>query len=271
MSEQQATVLYEAVDGVGRITLNRPDRLNALDPETIAQLERCALRAATDGEVRAVLITGQGRGFCSGGDVKTMATGAGAGDLAGLPPQAIALSAAGTLHHAIATLRRMHKPVICAVNGPAAGAGVGVALAGDIVWAARSASFKLAYTAIGLSPDGGTTSLVTRAIGPRLAAELFLTNRTVEADEAQRIGLCTRVLADEALMDATEQLASELASGPTRAFSAVKQLVRSAQHDSLESQMETERQLVAEMITSADFMEGVMAFMQKRQPKFKGK
>ena len=153
------TIKYTLQDGVAELRLNRPDKLNALNYALLQTLAQRVLEAGTDGNVRCVLLTGEGRAFSAGGDVKQMLSGQ---DIkAARTPQGAALLGAGLLHESIVGLSRMQKPVICAVNGTTAGAGVGLALAGDIVWATRSASFKLAYTAIGLSPDGGTTTIGT--------------------------------------------------------------------------------------------------------------
>jgi 2-(1,2-epoxy-1,2-dihydrophenyl)acetyl-CoA isomerase len=265
----KSTVLYSTRDGVGVLTLNRPESLNALDMETLAELRRVVAHAATDTAARALLVSGEGRGFCAGGDLKQMLSSwiaAGPGR-----PRTGALEGAGDLHQAVSMLARMPKPVVCAVNGPAAGAGVGLALTGDVVWAAESATFTLAYTAIGLSPDGGTTYFLPRVVGPKRAAELLLTNRKLDAQEALQIGLVSRVLADEELLPAAEQIAKQLAAGPTRAYAEVRTLLRDSLRNGLEDQMEDERQAIARSVMTGDFAEGVTAFVQKRQPTFGGK
>jgi 2-(1,2-epoxy-1,2-dihydrophenyl)acetyl-CoA isomerase len=262
-------VLYEVNGNTGTITLNRPERLNALDAETIAELYQKAITAGADGDIRVVLIKGAGRGFCAGGDVKNMMS-----QVMSNPDKSAAVVAketAGMLHAFIAELRRMPKPVVTAVNGPCAGAGVGIALAGDIVWASASASFNLAYTKIGLSPDGGTSYLLPRAVGEKMAMELYLTSRKVDAEEALKIGLVTRVVANQEFELAIAGLVGQLAAGPTRAYAEAKALVTQSLREGLETQMEMETQGLGRAVTSEDFMEGVSAFVAKRSPEFHGK
>ena len=261
------SVLYEVQDGVGRITLNRPQALNALDLATIRRLREVVTVAATSLDVRAVLLAGNGPAFCAGGDVKLMLSLASAEDDA---REAAMLAGVGELHPVIADLCGMPKPVVAAVHGAAAGAGVGLALAADVTWAARSASFKLAFTALGVSPDSGTTFLLPRAVGPKLAAELFLTNRRLSADEALAAGLASRVLDDDELLGAARELAARLARGPTLAYARVRSLLRTIP-DRLETQLEHERRNVGLSARSADFVEGLRAFVEKRPPEFRGK
>ena len=161
MTEQK--VKFEIENGVGRITLNRPEARNALDTDTLVELARLAVRAHDDDKVRAVLLTGAGQGFCAGGDVKQMMAMGTSGDRT---PAELAYEGAGNLHQAMTALVRMPKPVVCAINGVAAGAGVSLALMGDVVWASEQASFRMSYTAIGLSPDGGSTSCFRASSAP---------------------------------------------------------------------------------------------------------
>lgn len=268
MSESERALIEEVEGGVATLTLNRPKALNALSPELMQELFLAAARLGSDPAVRAVLIRGEGRGFCAGGDVKSMMSGMMGGGEG--PPAVMAKRGAGLLHSIIAELRRMPKPVICAVHGPCAGAGVGLALAGDIIWAAESARFRLAYTGIGLCPDGGTTYALPRAVGEKMALELFLTNRELDAKEALRLGLVSQVFPDEELGLRSAELAGRLSRGPTKAYAAAKALVRDSLREGLETQMESETQAVAAMMTTADFLEGVSAFVQKRDPEFKG-
>ncbi|MDF1661176.1 MAG: enoyl-CoA hydratase-related protein [Planctomycetota bacterium] len=268
MSENDK-VLFEVNGNAATITINRPDCLNALDAETIHALYRHAITVGSDPKIRVVLITGAGRAFCAGGDVKDMLGQALANP--NKSPAVIAKETAGILHALIAELRRMPKPVVTAVNGPCAGAGVGIALAGDIVWANESASFNLAYTRIGLSPDGGTTYLLPRAVGEKMAMELFLTSRKVESSEAVKIGLVTRVLPDDEFKMTVADLVGKLAVGPTKSYAEAKQLVTRSLREGLETQMEMETQGVARTVISEDFMEGVSAFSAKRAPEFHGK
>ena len=261
-------ISYDVAEGVARLTFNRPEAFNALSMETLVLLGEHVDQIINDRRVRALLITGAGRAFCAGGDVKQMLADRDAAG--GRYPPHVAMRGAAGLHTAIAGLARMPKPVICAVNGVAAGAGVGLALAGDIVWAAESATFSLAYTGIGLSPDGGTTHALPRAVGPMMATELLLTNRRVDAQEALRIGLVSRVCADQELITESEKLAAQLAQGPTRAYAEAKALVRQSLRNGLETQMELERQGIGRSAMSDDFAEGIAAFVDKRKPVFQG-
>ncbi|MBI3724543.1 enoyl-CoA hydratase/isomerase family protein [bacterium] len=261
---------WSAEEGVATITFARPERLNALDDVALDELARACARAAADDSVRAILLTGEGRGFCAGADVKFMMERA----IAGIdePVGALFRSGATRLHAAVAELRRTPKPVVAAVNGPAAGAGVGLALAADIVWAARDATFTLAYTQIGLAPDGATTYFLTRLVGEKRALELFFLGETLTADEAARLGVVTRVFAsqDELAREA-RALALRLAKGPTVAFGLAKACVVDSLREGLESQMEKERQAIARSAVTEDFMEGISAFVQKRPAEFKGR
>lgn len=260
---------YEVQDGVAEITLERPDVLNALDAELIDQISQAAAQAATDDAVRAVILTGAGKGFCAGADLKWLLKQTGAEP--GPELQGKFWSIAGRLHDGIASLKRMRKPVIAAVNGPAAGAGVGYALACDMVWASSEASFRLAYTGIGLAPDGGTTGLVTRLVGEKRAFELFYTAAKLPAEEAERIGLVTRVLPPERLLPEVRDMAAQLARGPALAFGLAKSLINEAMREGLETQMEREREAISRTAGSQDFAEGVKAFLEKRPPRFTGR
>jgi 2-(1,2-epoxy-1,2-dihydrophenyl)acetyl-CoA isomerase len=260
---------YEVVEGVAEVTLDRPDRLNALNDELIDALTAAFIRAATDKEARALLLTGAGRGFCAGADLKFMMERA----MGGLtdPAETMFYRIAGRLHDGISTLKRMKKPTIAAVNGPCAGAGVGYALACDVVWASREATFRLAYTNIGLAPDGGTTYLVTRALGEKRAIELFYSAHKVGAEEALELGFCSRLFEPDQLLPEARAFARKLAKGPAVAFGHAKTLVNDALREGFESHMEKERAAIANTSGTEDFMEGVSAFLGKRDPEFKGR
>src|SRR5579872_5963823 len=208
---------YTVEKGVASIVFSRPERLNALDDTALEELAHLAAVAVSDPGVRSILLTGEGRGFCAGADLKFLLERA----LAGVdePIEAMFRKGAMHIHQAIADLRRTGKPVVSAVNGPAAGAGVGLALAGDIVWTTKEATFTLAYTKIGLAPDGSTTYAVTRAVGEKKALELFLTGDTIPAQEALALGLVTRVFDTPGeLLAEAKALAERLAQGPTIAY-----------------------------------------------------
>ena len=257
------TLGYELQDHVARITLNRPDAGNALDGEMGHELMHAAIRCSEDRAVRAVLLSGAGRMFCVGGDLKSFAA------------QGERLSAhlkelAGMLHMAISRFVRMDAPLVVAVNGAAGGGGMSFVLAADLVLAAESAKFTMAYTRAGLSPDGGSTFFLPRIVGVRRALELALTNRVLTAREAQEWGLVTRVVPDAALAAEAQALAAQLAAGATRAFGAAKRLLHHSSSESLETQMELEAQAIAERSRGADAREGIAAFIAKRAPRFGG-
>lgn len=254
-------------DGVGTITLSRPEKLNAFDETMIEALAAACSRLSNDDAVRAILVIGSGRAFCAGLDLKYATQSIAAG--ASLPD--LVRRIVTQLHATVTELRRAPKPVVTAVHGAAAGAGVGLALAGDVVIAATTAAFTLSYTKIGLSPDGGTTYFVTRLLGEKRALDLFLGSEPLSADEALRMGMVSRVVAPEQLEAAARAHAKKLAAGPTRAFGLAKALVLDAVREGLETQMEKERRAIASTFASADFQEGVTAFFEKRAPKFVGR
>lgn len=256
-------VLFDVVDGVGAITLNRPDKANAMDLEVMETLMRLAITCDEDKEIRAVVITGAGRFFSAGGD---MASFQDAGDNAG----ALVKEMTTHYHAAISRFSRMDAPIIAAVNGMAAGAGFSLAAACDLSIAAESAVFLSAYTAGARSPDGSSTYFVPRLIGTRRAMELMLTNRRLTAQEALEWGLVNRVVADEDLPGETMALARELADGPTLAYGQVKALLHRSLSGTLETQMELEARGIAAMSHTADAKEGAIAFLEKRAPKYEG-
>jgi len=255
------TLLYEVKNNVARITLNRPDAANALDARMGHELMQVAIRASEDPSVRAVILTGAGRMFCGGGDLKHFAS---LGDR--LPAHLKEL--AGELHLAISRFARMQAPVIAAVNGSAGGAGLSLAIFADIVLAAESAKFTLAYTRAGLSPDGGSTYFLPRIIGLRRALEMALTNRVLSAREALDWGLITRIVPDAELQTQADALAAQLAAGATQAFGAAKRLLQHSFSESLETQMELEALAIADQARTPHSREGIAAFIAKRPPKF---
>jgi len=257
------TIVFEQVEGVARLTLNRPEAANAIDLQMGQELLQAALQCDADPSVRAVLITGAGRAFCAGGDLRSFA---GRGD--DTPRHLKELTT--YLHGAISRLARCGKPVVAAVNGVAAGAGFSLVLACDLAIAAGSARFTMAYTKAGLTPDGSSTYFLPRIVGLRRAIELTYTNRTLPAAEAQTWGIVNRVVDDEALPGEAMQLAIELAAGPTLALGRSKDLLRAGWNESLETQMENETQAIAASSQTADYQEGSAAFREKRAPRFTG-
>lgn len=247
--------------GVATITLNRPDAANALIVDMARELMQAANYCDESASVRAVILTGAGKFFCAGGDVQSFAD---AGDKVG----ELAKEITAYLHAAISRLARMNAPLIVAVNGAAAGAGFSMAIAGDLVLAAESAKFTVAYTGIGASPDGSSSYFLPRIVGLRRAQELMLTNRRLTAAEALDWGLVTRTVADEALLAEAQQLAAQLAAGPRLSHGIIKQLLASTFNESLETQMELESRGIAASLSNSDGQEGIAAFLNKRKPDF---
>jgi 2-(1,2-epoxy-1,2-dihydrophenyl)acetyl-CoA isomerase len=256
-------LLFDLSDHVAKITLDRPDAANGIDLALGRDLMRVAIRCDEDPDVRAVLLTGAGKMFCAGGDLKSFAS---FGD--DLPAALKELTT--YLHAATSRLARMDAPLVVAVNGAAAGAGMSLAVAGDLVVAAASAKFTMAYTAAGLSPDGSSTYYLPRLIGLRRTQELMFTNRRLSADEALEWGLVNRVVPDEALLDEAGKLAAQLAQGPTRAHGTLKTLLDASFSGTLETQMELEARGIAVMAGTPDGKEGIQAFLEKRRPTFTG-
>lgn len=258
-----APVLFERRAGVATLTLNRPDVGNAIDVALARGLFEAVTIAADDDAIRCVVVRGNGRMFCAGGDVKAL-QGAG-GDLPALLREILA-----SLHPAILGLARMAKPVITAIQGPAAGAGLGLAAVGDIALAEPAAHFSMAYAKIGLSPDGGATWLLPRLVGLRQAQELALTNRRVTAQEAVEMELITRVVAEGALAVEVEALASALADGPAQALGRTKRLLMAGSNASLEAQLEAESDAIVAQGGTAEAEAGLTALVERRQPDFRG-
>jgi 2-(1,2-epoxy-1,2-dihydrophenyl)acetyl-CoA isomerase len=256
-----ATIRY-AVDGaVATITLNRPDKLNAFTAEMHGELADALGRLAGDG-ARALLVTGAGRGFCAGQDL-----GQRAGDAA--PDLGETLDR--LYNPLIRRLRALELPVIAAVNGPAAGAGMSLALACDLALAARSASFLQAFARIGLAPDSGSTWMLPRLVGPQRARVLALLAERISAEEAVAWGLIWKVVDDAALMPEANALAARLAAAPTRALARIKRALDAAWGHSLDDQLDLERDLQRELGRTEDYREGVAAFLAKRAPVFRGR
>ena len=257
------TLLYEVKDHVARITFNRPDAANALDLQMALDLMHASIQASEDPAARAVLITGAGKMFSGGGDLKSFAA---QGDALPGHLKEVALY----LHAAISRFVRMDAPVIVAVNGSAGGAGMSLCLFADLVLAAESAKFTLAYTRAGLSPDGGSTYFLPRIVGVRRALELALTNRVLSAREAADWGIVTKVVSDAELLTEADGLARQLAAGATHAYGAAKRLLHHSFAESLETQMEIEAQAIADAARTRDAREGIAAFIAKRKPDFRG-
>ncbi|MFC3231107.1 enoyl-CoA hydratase/isomerase family protein [Marinibaculum pumilum] len=255
---------YELRDSVAWITLNRPDQFNALHLEAMRELFEIANRCSSDPAVRVAVLTGAGdKAFCAGGDVADFDVAP--AEIAGRLKEMTAY-----FHMAISRFAWMNAPLIAMVNGVAAGAGLSLMAACDLAVAGDNARFTSAYTRLGFTPDGSSSYFLSRLIGTRRAAELYITNRTLTADEALDWGLVNRVVPAADLAGETAALAAGIADGPTRAFGGVKKLLLMATQDSLESQMERETRQIVEMAQSADGLEGVRAFLDRRKPAFTG-
>jgi 2-(1,2-epoxy-1,2-dihydrophenyl)acetyl-CoA isomerase len=249
----------ERADGVGTLTLHRPDAYNALDLALGRELFQASIELDEDAGVRCVVITGGGKAFCAGGDVKSFVD-----NLSRIGAHIKELTT--YLHGAISRLCRSDKPVIMAVNGVAAGGGFSLALSGDLVVAAESAKFSMAYSRIAATPDGSSSYFLPRLVGVRRALELYLTNRPLTAREALEWGMITRVVPDAELTAEVTKLARELAQGPSKAFGAAKRLFHQSTWESLETQMELEAQAIAASGRTEDFRAGVTAFADKKPP-----
>lgn len=260
----ESIVRYEVKDAVATITLNRPEAYNALNLALGRGLFHAALEADEDRAVRCIVVTGAGRAFCAGGDVKDFHDSA---DRIGVVIKELTTY----LHGAISRLARTAKPVIMAVNGTAAGGGMSLALAGDLVVATESAKFTMAYSRIGACPDGSSSYFLPRMIGLRRALELHYTNRVLSAREAMEWGLVNRVHPDAEFAVSVAALARELAEGPTLAFARAKLLFHQSTQEGLETQMELESQAMAALGHTEDFRNGVAAFARKLPPVFHGR
>ncbi|MEO7634034.1 MAG: enoyl-CoA hydratase/isomerase family protein [Sphingomicrobium sp.] len=247
---------------VAWLTLNRPAAGNTIDVALAEALGAAVAECARDTALRALVITGAGALFCGGGDIRAFT----AGDSAAAAIDAIT----SRLHPAIECLATMPKPIVTLVNGPAAGAGLGLALIGDIVIAARSAHFTSAYTAIGLTPDGGTSWLLPRLIGLRRASEMVITNRRVGAEEAERIGLVTRVVDDHQLADEGAQTANRLADSAIGALTSARHLLATSPGRGLADHLALEARTIAQSAGGAEGREGIASFLERRPPRFDG-
>ncbi len=259
------TILYGVSGGVARLTLNRPERLNSLNAQMHAEVRHALAALEADSSVRVLVLTGAGRGFCAGQDLadRTVAPGAEAVDLGA--------SIERDYKPLILTLRRLPVPILCAVNGVAAGAGANIALACDLVLAARSASFVQAFARIGLMPDSGGTWFLPRLVGPARALGLALLGEKLPASQAADWGLIWRCVDDEDFAAEVDSLAARLAEAPTRALSGIRRALEVSWRHSLEQQLDVERDGQRELGFSADYAEGVAAFLAKREPRFTGR
>ena len=260
---QYTQLLFDVRDSVAFITLNRPEILNAVNLELARDLMNVAMECHDNHKVRAVVLSGAGNAFCAGGDLKSFVA-------QGERLPAYITEVATSFHTAVSYLTRMRAPVIAAVQGSAAGAGMSLACACDLVVADASARFTAGYTRIGLTPDGSLTYFLSRSIGMKRALELTLLNRTLSGQEAYHWGIVTSLAPDGNVQAQAEALAHRLAMGPTLAFGATKRLLHQGWSASLETQMTDEGQAISTMAGSADGQEGIAAFLEKRPAHFEG-
>lgn len=259
------TILFSIADGAARLTLNRPDRLNSFTVQMHGELQAALDEIEADKSVRTLLITGAGRGFCAGQDLSDRAVTPG-----GEAPD-LGESVEKRYNPLIRRLTSLPMPVVCAVNGVAAGAGASLAFACDIVLAAKSAKFIMSFANIGLVPDSGSSWVLARLVGQARALGLALTGDPVTAEVAADWGLIWKCVDDEKLAEDTDALVTKFASAPTRGLAETKKLIRTAFTRPLDEQLDLERDRMRELGRSEDYREGVDAFLNKRKPSFKGR
>jgi len=260
-----SSVLVSIEGGVLTATLNRPEKLNAFNPEMHAGLRAALERALEDDAVRAVLLTGTGRAFCAGQDLSERDTAPGAA------PIDLSVSLGAHYNPLVRRMRALPKPIVAAVNGVAAGAGANIALACDIVLAARSASFVQAFAKLGLVPDSGGTWFLPRLVGTARAMGLALLGERLSAEDAERWGLIWKAVDDEDLGAEAADLGRALAAGATKGYGLLKKALYASASNTLDAQLDLERDLQREAGLSEDYREGVVAFKEKRAPRFKGR
>jgi 2-(1,2-epoxy-1,2-dihydrophenyl)acetyl-CoA isomerase len=263
LAHKYETVNYHRHGGTAKIELNRPERLNAWNAQFSRDLKAALDAAAADPAVRAVLLTGAGRGFSSGADIS--------GDSGLSSGQEVYERLTTQYHPIILGIRQMQKPVVSAVHGPAAGIGASLALCCDLVTASESAYFLLAFVNIGLVPDGGSSLLIPSRVGFTRAAEMAMLGERIGARQALEWGLINRVWPDDEFTAGADELAARLAEGPTRSYWGAKRELNRWLYEGMEPQLEFEAGLQREMAESADFAEGVTAFAEKRRPRFTGR
>jgi 2-(1,2-epoxy-1,2-dihydrophenyl)acetyl-CoA isomerase len=257
-------IRFERADGIARITLNRPERLNSFTTQMHEELRDALRRVADDASVRVLLLTGAGRGFCAGQDLADRAVAPGD------TPVDLGASIENNYRPLVLALRELALPVVCAVNGVAAGAGANIALACDLVVATRSASFVQAFCRIGLVPDAGGTFFLPRLVGTARAKGLALLGDKLTAEQAEQWGLIWKCVDDDAFMATVDALLAQLARAPTGGLAAIKRALHASAANSLEDQLTLERDLQRVLGQSADYREGVAAFLAKRPPTFTG-
>ena len=267
---EYSNIILEKQNSVATLRLNRPDALNALSPELLEEFLAATRQVAEDQEMKALVIRGEGRAFCSGADLKFVLETLENDDPKGLQDYITTL--ANDLHHKVVIgLRRLEKPVVAGINGVAAGARFSLNLGCDIRVAARSARFLMAYANIGAPADGGSTYLLPRLIGASRAMEMYLASQPTSAQAALEMGLVNHVVEDDALHQHAMETAVRLAKGPTAAYARVKALFDSSWEHDLATQLDLETAAFADIALTDDFQEGIKAFTERRQARFQGK
>ncbi len=256
------SIKVELDNGIAIITLNKPEKMNAFDDILSAELDDTFAIMEKDEDVKVIILTGSGKAFCAGGNVKAMAE-------AEEPVEFLGGLASG-IHRPIIRMWNMDKAIICAINGHAVGAGCGLAMACDIRVASKKAKFNMGFMKIGLAPGCGTFFL-PKLVGRAKAAELIFLSETIDAKEAHKIGLVNMVVDDDELMKKAMKMAMRIESGPTLAIGRAKTLLRISEHSTLMEHFEAERHMISQSGETEDFKEGVTAFLEKRKPNFKGK
>ena len=258
-------IRFETGDRIARITLNRPDRLNSFTAQMHAELRDALARVTGDGDARVLVLTGAGRAFCAGQDLSDRAVAPGAA------PVDLGASIEDNYRPLVLSIRNLPLPVVCAVNGVAAGAGANIALACDIVIATRSASFIQAFCKIGLVPDSGGTYFLPRLVGSARAMGLAFFGDRVTAEQAAEWGLIWKCVDDAEFVATTDAMAAQLADAPTAGLAAIKRALYASSGNTLEQQLDVERDAQRALGNSADYREGVAAFLEKRAPRFSGR
>jgi len=258
-------IRFETSDRVARITLNRPDRLNSFTAQMHAELRDALARVTGDGDARVLVLTGAGRAFCAGQDLSDRAVAPGAA------PVDLGASIEDNYRPLVLSIRNLPLPVVCAVNGVAAGAGANIALACDIVIATKSASFIQAFCKIGLVPDSGGTYFLPRLVGSARAMGLAFFGDRVSAEQAAEWGLIWKCVDDGEFVATTDAMAAQLADAPTAGLAAIKRALYASSGNTLEQQLDVERDAQRALGNSADYREGVAAFLEKRAPRFSGR
>ncbi|MHB1420725.1 MAG: enoyl-CoA hydratase/isomerase family protein [Bacillota bacterium] len=256
-------ITVEKKEGMATVSLNRPEHYNALSPSLLQELRQAMEGCAADNEIRAVILTGTGKAFCSGGDLRAMKENFS-------DPGKLLLGMVDDVNRLVISIRRMSKPVIAAINGAVGGAGISIAAACDLRVASVNAKYRQAYTSNGISVDAGWSAFVPHLIGMGRASELLLLDPVFTSEEAYQYGLVNRIVPESEVLSTAQQWAEKLSTGPIRSYAQAKTLLNASMLPDLETQLEKEREGIAAIVKTSDFREGVQAFLEKRTPQFSG-